>query len=148
MKRACVLSNGCPESMIDSARVRLYLQENGWNTVDDPNDADTILFYSCALTNGAVNRSINIIKELQKKTGGESQLIVWGCLPKIEPNTLKQVYLGPTFSENNLHRLDEIVNAGKPIEKITANQVFNKCKEYTRKLGNNGRKQTKLSKLR
>ena len=148
MKRACVLSNGCPESMIDSARVRLYLQENGWNTVDDPNDADTILFYSCALTNGAVNRSINIIKELQKKTGGESQLIVWGCLPKIEPNTLKQVYLGPTFFEDNLHRLDEIVNAGKPIEKITANQVFNKCKEYTRKLGNNGRKQTKLSKLR
>ncbi len=148
MKRACVLSNGCPESMIDSARVRLYLEENGWYPVEDPTDADVILLYSCALTKGAVNSSINIIKELQKKTGSESRLIVWGCLPKIEPDALKKVYVGPTFCENDLYRLDEIVNAVKPIDEITANQVFNDCREYTRKLRNNGREQAKLAKLR
>ena len=78
MKKACILSNGCPESMIDSTRVKLCLEENGWQTVDDQTAADLTVFYSCALTNSVVDDSLNTIKELQKKAKSDSQVIAWG----------------------------------------------------------------------
>ena len=109
MKTACVLSNGCPESMLDSARVKLCLEENGWQTVDEPNTADLTFFYSCALTSAAVSDSLNAVKELQKKAKHDSQVIVWGCLPKIDPEPLRQIYQGPTFGESDFYKLDEII---------------------------------------
>ena len=132
MKKACILSNGCPESMIDSARVKLCLEKNGWQSVEDPATADLTVFYSCALTNAVVDDSLNTIKELQKSAKHDSQVITWGCLPKLNPEALKQVYQGPTFSEDDLYKFDEIIDAGTTIDEITANQV---CSRYQKSGG-------------
>ena len=78
MKKACVFSNGCPESMLDSARLKLCLEENGWQTVADPTNPDLTLFYSCALTNAVVSESMNTVKELHKKAKHDSQVRCWG----------------------------------------------------------------------
>lgn len=132
MKTACILSNGCPESLIDSARVRLYLEENNWQTIDDPTVADLILFYSCGSRDSKINSSLNTIKGLQKKAKRGSQVIVWGCLPKTSPEALKQVYSGPTFGESDLQKLCEIIHTVKPIDEITANQI---CSSYRKFCG-------------
>lgn len=127
VKKAYVSSIGCPENLMDSARVRVYLEENGWHIVDDPTTADLILFNTCARTKYATSMSLNIFKELQQKAKDDSQVIVWGCLPKIDPEALRQVYQGPTFGERDLYQLDEIIHAVKPIAEITANEV---CSRY------------------
>lgn len=127
MKSAFLSTNGCPENQIDVARVRTYLQLNGWRTVDDPASADLILFNGCGLTNEMVNSSVATVKQLQDDAKADSQVMVWGCLPKIEPGALSQVYQGPTFSERELHKLDEIINAETPIEGVVANNLGSHC---------------------
>ena len=131
MKKACILSNGCPESLIDSARVRSYLKENGWQIVDDPTTADLTLCYSCAGTHANVKKSLSIVKELQDKAKDGAQVIVWGCLPKIEPEPLKQIYQGPTVGERDHYKLDEIIHAVNPIDGITANQPCSRYQKHS-----------------
>lgn len=132
MRKACVLSNGCPESLADSARIKLCLEKNNWQIVNHQRDADLTVFYSCALTNAMVNNSLDTVKELQKKTKPGSQVIVWGCLPKVEPETLKPIYDGPTFSVSNIEKFNEIIQAVTPIDGITANEL---CSRYQKNSG-------------
>lgn len=127
IRRACVLTNGCPENRIDCARVREYLRENGWLIVDDHKTADLILFDTCALTAEQTKSSLDIIRKLQQEKREGSQLIVWGCLPKIDPEALRQAYDGPTFGESELAVLDHMIEASIPIDSVTANCLLPLC---------------------
>jgi len=124
VKNAHVLSWGCPENLFDAARVKLHLRENGWHIVNKPADADLVLFNACGLRQQSVGYSLGIINWLKRKVRSDTQIIIWGCLTKINPNTLKQVYNGPTFSEAELERLDSIINAQKPISAVTCNEIM------------------------
>ena len=124
MGKACLLTNGCPENQFDSARVRLYLSKNGWQIVEQPADADLILFNACGLTKRTADHSMHIIRYLQKQTRSGAQLIVWGCLPKIDPDLLRQVYRGPTFGEAEIDTLDNIIDAKEPINGIVAHNLI------------------------
>jgi tRNA A37 methylthiotransferase MiaB len=123
---AYVTCNGCPESRIDSARVRKHLEENGWKITDRYQDADMILFQSCALTQEKATVSLNIIKEIQRKKKKGSKLVVWGCLSKIDPETLSRVYQGLTFAETEFPQLDKIIGSTPSIEKTSANDLIPK----------------------
>ena len=136
-RKACVLHNGCPENRIDCARTSKYLQKNGWLIVGDPKTADLILFNACALTTGQTERSMKMIRKLQREKREGSQFLVWGCLPKIDLETLRQTYDGPTFGERELATLDQIVGASISIDCITANHLLSPCAE-------NGKRQTVL----
>lgn len=122
--KACVLCYGCPETRIDSARVQKHLKENGWFITEDYKDADLILFDACALTQENVANSLKIIKEIREKKKEDSRFIVWGCLPKINPEALTSEYEGPTFGEKELSLLDEITGNTRPIEKVIANSLL------------------------
>ena len=124
MKTAYITSNGCPENQMDTARVRTYLESNGWSIVQDPTEADLILFNACGLLNAATNRSLSIVSELKEKAKNNSQVVVWGCLPKIDPEALATVYSGPSFNEVELHTLDEIIGAERSISDIVCNEVI------------------------
>jgi len=123
-KNACVLCNGCPESAIDSARVETFLKINGWNTVRDIKEADLILFRACGLTQEATEQSIQIVKTIYSEKKRTARVIVWGCLPKIDPDALRTVYRGVTFGENETSMLNEILEAKTPVEEVTANRVI------------------------
>jgi len=123
VKSAFLSSNGCPENLIDTTRVKTYLEQNGWHIADDPAGADLILFNACGLTSGSANESLDIIKELQEQARDDSQVIVWGCLPKIDLEALRQVYQGPALGERDSCELDEIIHAVKPIDEITSNEL-------------------------
>lgn len=129
MKKACVLTNGCPENQLDSARVMIYLKENGWQIVDNVADANIILFNACGLTESAELNSIHSIHNIKKQTRDNQRLIVWGCLPKIDPETLLQTHQELSFGEREIDKLDEIINATKSINEITVNQI---CQQSSR----------------
>jgi hypothetical protein len=65
--------------------------------------------------------SLEIIKEIKKKKREGSRFIVWGCLPKIDPEALKIEYVGLTFSEAELSLLDQMFGSNPSIEKTTVN---------------------------
>ena len=66
-RKASVLCTGCPESRIDSARVKKFLIENSWIITDAIEKADLIIFRACGLTNTAIENSLQTIKRLNAK---------------------------------------------------------------------------------
>jgi MiaB/RimO family radical SAM methylthiotransferase len=123
-KNAYVLCTGCPESRIDSARVQNFLKENGWNITNNLREADIILFRACGLKEDAVQDALQITRGIKAEKKADAQFIVWGCLPKIDPEALKKVYNGVTFGEKEINILDKIIEAKKPIEEVVANYVM------------------------
>ena len=123
-KKACVICTGCPESRIDTTRVKKYLIENDWTITDAIEEADLILFRACGLTNREIEASIQAIKKLKAEKKWNAQFIVWGCLSKININALKTVYKGITFGEDDIDILDKIIEAKKPIAKVIVNSCM------------------------
>jgi threonylcarbamoyladenosine tRNA methylthiotransferase CDKAL1 len=123
LKKACVLTNGCPESQLDSARLKTYFEENGWQIVDNVKDANIILFNACGLTESSELNSINSIHNIKKQIEDNQRLIVWGCLPKIDPEMLFQTHQELSLGEREIDKLDEIIKATKSINEITVNEI-------------------------
>jgi len=107
-KRVCVITNGCPENRIDCARIQTFLSDNSHIPTDNYRDADVIVFNACGLTEISQEDSIKIIRFIQANKQPSAELVVCGCLPKINMPRLRQVHQGLTF-EHNLERLTEIV---------------------------------------
>ena len=119
--KAYICSNGCQESRLDAAKVERFLQLNGWKIVDEMSQADLIVFYVCGLTAVAEKESIAIIKEFKRKMKPGAQLIPWGCLSKINPELLNQVYDGPFFGEKEASLFfDKITNTQISFEDVDA----------------------------
>ena len=129
MKKACVLTNGCPENQLDSGRVKTYLEGNGWQIADNVTDADLILFNACALTQPLELNSIHLIQNIKKQIKDDQRLIVWGCLPKIDPETLFQTHQELSFGEREVGKLDEVIKATTSINEVTANEI---CRPVSR----------------
>lgn len=123
LEKACVVTNGCPESQLDSARVKTYLEENGWQIVDNVKDAKIILFNACGLTESSESNSIHSIHNIKKQIEDNQRLIVWGCLPKIDPETLFKTHQELSFGEREVDKLDKIIEAKKSINEVTVNEI-------------------------
>jgi MiaB/RimO family radical SAM methylthiotransferase len=65
--------------------------------------------------------SIETIKELNQKKKSDAKLLVWGCLSKIDPKSLREVYDGPTFVEKDASLFNEILQAQVSFEDVDAN---------------------------
>jgi len=74
-----VKSFGCSANLADGEVISGCLAEAGFKVVDDPKDAEILLYNSCAVKSPTENRVIDILK----KAPGDKQLIVTGCLPLI-----------------------------------------------------------------
>ena len=67
-----------------------YLADNGWYITKNWQDADLILFNACGRSEDTASFSINVVKEIQSKKRNNQQLVVWGCLPKIDLKSLNK----------------------------------------------------------
>lgn len=109
---------------MDSARVEKFLEENGWTVTKNLKEADLILFRACGLTGKTSDDSLQIIRMIKAGKREDSQFIVWGCLPKIDLDTLRTEYAGITFGEEDVSLLNKILEPEKPIEEISANYTM------------------------
>jgi len=73
---------GCPKNQVDSECMLGLLEEQGYEIVAEPGEADVLLVNTCAFIEDAAKESIDQILELAevKKTGRASRLVVAGCL--------------------------------------------------------------------
>jgi len=121
-KKVCVITNGCPENRIDCARMQKFLGDNGHTVTADIQDAETIVFNACGLTNATQEFSIKIIKFLQAQKNPSIELIVCGCLPKINKPRLREVYKGVTF-EHEIEDFADIIETEKSPQDAYANHL-------------------------
>jgi len=115
-------TNGCIEAKLYSKRVERFFKVNNWGFTKDPTKADIIIFYACGLTKFDEESSLGIIRKLQMNMKPTARLIVWGCLPKQNPQSLSSVYDGPLIGpldtdffaralENTIIQYDNIEHA-------------------------------------
>lgn len=87
-KRAKVsmVSLGCPKNTVDGEVMLGDLFANGFDVVDDHDDADAVIVNTCGFVEDAKNESVDAIlaaaalKADTKAAGGKKKIIVTGCL--------------------------------------------------------------------
>ena len=87
-KRAKVsmVSLGCPKNTVDGEVMLGDLFANGFDVVDDHDDADAVIVNTCGFVEDAKNESVDAIlaaarlKSDSEAAGGKKKVIVTGCL--------------------------------------------------------------------
>jgi tRNA A37 methylthiotransferase MiaB len=109
-KKVFIYNNACQRRRVDAKKITEYLSKNKFDIVNDPHDADYIVFVTCAFLDVKIDECIGIIKKLQEY---DAELIIAGCLPEIAEQKLKTIFNGKTFSTKNLDKIDEIFKDNK-----------------------------------
>jgi len=122
IKKVCVITNGCPENRIDCSRMQGFLDDNGYIVTADIQDADVVVFNACGLTCATQEYSVKIIKFVQAQKKPSAELVVCGCLPKINMPRLREVHQGFTF-EHEIEQIGEIIKTQTDTQDAYANNL-------------------------
>ncbi len=114
-ERVYVESFGCPTSKADGESMAGCLLEAGYEVVDGAEDADVLIYNTCAVKSPTENRMISVLKRVPK----EKRLIVAGCLPLINLERLRRevdfdAVVGPALGD----RIVEVVRSVCRGEKV------------------------------
>lgn len=118
MKKVYIESNGCAVVRHDTQRYSKYFRLNGWEETDDPVEADLILMTTCGVIQSTEDFALKSISRLEKVMKEEAQLIVGGCLPKINRKKLEGEFDGISFGPTEEGTLDSIIQASILIKDI------------------------------
>ncbi len=109
---------------MDCAQLEKFLEVNGIEVVQEPSSADVIFFYACGLTEKDARISLDVIRELKGEKREEAELIVWGCLPHIDPRALRKVYKGPVYSRSNIGLIGEVIDSRVDYSEVYVNHLY------------------------
>ena len=106
MAKIFVEAYGCSASFADSEMISGLIQNGGHSLVDNSSDSDLNIVVTCSVKDSTANKMMHRIKSLKSKP-----LIVAGCLPKAEKDTVekfseKASLLGP----NSLGKTLQVIN--------------------------------------
>lgn len=112
---AFVRTYGCQQNVADSERIKALLELAGFSFTDKPDDADFILFNTCAVREHAEDRvfgNVGALKNIKRKH--PSVLIaLCGCMVEQEhvANRIKQSFpfVGLVFGTNCLHEFPKLL---------------------------------------
>ncbi|MFQ5761761.1 MAG: tRNA (N(6)-L-threonylcarbamoyladenosine(37)-C(2))-methylthiotransferase [Candidatus Bathyarchaeia archaeon] len=119
-----VESHGCSANFADGEAVVNALLAAGHSVTHNPQDADYIIYNTCAVKGPAEKRMLHLIR----KTPCEKKTIVTGCLPAINPRRLRETkWDGIVGAAPGLKVLDILnrVNRGERPFDVTANNKPN-----------------------
>jgi MiaB-like tRNA modifying enzyme len=85
LKRVYVRSFGCPTNLADGELIAGCLSEAGYDVVERVEDADVLIYNTCAVKTPTENRAIDILRRVPR----DKKLIVTGCLPLINLERMK-----------------------------------------------------------
>ena len=123
-KKICLITNGCPENRIDSARMQEFFKGNNWTVVKDYRDADLIIFNACGLNQDVEESGKRIINRIKASKKPSAELIVSGCLPKINKSSLQEVYHGSIIGLDEIERISDNYKMSTNPKKVRANYLI------------------------
>jgi tRNA A37 methylthiotransferase MiaB len=110
MKKIFTYVDACERRNLDANKICTYLSKNNYRIVDKPEDADIIIFITCAVFDEVTESSLQKVKEFQKY---DADLVVAGCLPEIEKEKLSEIFNGKTISTKDLDEIDDLFPENK-----------------------------------
>ena len=113
--KACVITFGCQQNVSDSEKLKGMLFNMGYDISDEMNEADFIIFNTCAVREHAEDRvygNIGKVKQL-KKDNPKLIAAVCGCMAQQETVAEKikksYPYIDMVFGTQVFHRLPEFI---------------------------------------
>ena len=115
MAKIFVEAYGCSASFADSEMISGLILNGGHTLVDSSSESDLNIVVTCSVKDATANKMIHRIKSLKSKP-----LIVAGCFPKAEQNTVERFtenasLLGPNSLGKTLQVIDSTLNGRKQI---------------------------------
>jgi len=103
------VNNFCPRRSLDTSRYFNYFLANGWTPANHIKNADMIFIYSCGCFNSSEKRTLNTIKSALEEKGPQAEIVVTGCLLKINPAVLNGSYT--VLGNQEIGDLDVLIDA-------------------------------------
>jgi MiaB/RimO family radical SAM methylthiotransferase len=88
-------NDGCVEGQLSSTSVERFFENNKQVLTKDPTEADLVVLWVCGLTEQREKQVLETIQNVKRAMKPDAKFVVWGCLPKINPEALRRVYDGP-----------------------------------------------------
>jgi tRNA A37 methylthiotransferase MiaB len=73
-------SLGCAKNTVDSDSMAVLLEEDGYQAVEKPNNAEVLIVNTCGFIQSARQESIEVLRELAEKKKTGQILVAAGCL--------------------------------------------------------------------
>ena len=112
---ACIRTFGCQQNVADSERIKGMLAEMGFGFTDEADDADFILFNTCAVREHACDRVFGNVGALKhiKRRRPEVLIAVCGCMVQ-QPHVAEKMkesypFVGLVFGTHVIHRFPELL---------------------------------------
>lgn len=100
---------GCEKRKLDTQRVYNYMKANGWRSTSKPEQADAVIFLTCAFCQKYEDWAVSKLEKIVSKKKPDAVLIIGGCLTEIHPERLN-IFPNPILVETrNLDKFDEII---------------------------------------
>lgn len=134
-----IACNGCQRRSLEAARLAAYFRTNGCEVVSKVQQADTILFVSCALDALHERESFRLIQRFIKS--GKTFYLL-GCLSEIIPETFRKKFgeglKEVTLPTSRMHEIDQFFPAfSRPYASIPeSNQLWSSYSIFSRAFRN------------
>jgi len=115
MAKIFVEAYGCSASFADSEMISGLIVNGGHTLVKDSSESDLNIVVTCSVKDSTANKMMHRINSLKSKP-----LVVAGCLPKVEQNTVEKItqkasLLGPNSLGKTLQVIDSTLRGIKQV---------------------------------
>jgi len=118
----------CTENAMNMNVLRRWFGGNDVAMTDDPTAADVIVVSTCGFSQEQEDYEIETIRRLGQTKKDGCELIVLGCLPKINKDRLLQVFQGATVPTEDITKFDDLL--GLPHKTTEYDNHFVSAAEY------------------
>lgn len=111
-KSVCIaFAEGCPRNRCDTAWLFRYFEANGWTLARRPRRADLVVVATCGFDTVREEKSIRLLRELDRTRRKGAQLVVVGCLAGIHPERILREFRATVIAPDQVECLDEMIGA-------------------------------------
>jgi MiaB/RimO family radical SAM methylthiotransferase len=122
--KAFFTSMGCERRGLDAERCKEFFRQNRWEVTYNCEDADLLFVFTCGFDGDREDKSIDKIIELDKSKKENAELIVCGCLPKINKKEIDEVFSGRIIHTTNLEDVEKIIKSKTRFSEIPDSNII------------------------
>lgn len=134
MPRVQIIEKSCHREGTKVERLRNFFEGNGYiiskthHDIDPTNkyafpledltidpDADLYVLTTCGFTQAIEDGDFGALAKIRKYKREDAQIIMGGCLTKINPERVQKEFGGPTFGMDDYEKIDKLIDAKIPL---------------------------------
>lgn len=131
MKKFFLFNAGCIRRAHDSIHIQKYLVENGWRLTRHIGRADLIVVATCGVVKLNELNSLRAISAVAKERKSSAQIVVTGCLPRINPKNIEALGAFITIPTGSNEEFNAVIGATRPFSEVGEPDSISENKDIT-----------------